>query len=176
MAVAWVLPRVNLPGLVGPYGPDPDWNHEMDDPAGSFDQTSGHGRSDAHWLIRGEDAAAGPQTGRIVMAGTFEVFLDEESNFRFRLKAPDGTVMAVSAAFDTKSAAVAGIAAVREYAGMGLIADLCPAGMLQKPAAAVPASAVPQTQHGRRKPADDFHIRARALRRAATAPRWAGVA
>ncbi|MET4096349.1 DUF1508 domain-containing protein [Arthrobacter sp. UYCu712] len=148
----------------------------MDDPAGSSDQTSGHGRSDALRPIRGDDAAAVPQTGRIAMAGTFEVFLDDESNFRFRLKAPDGTVMAVSAAFDTKSAAVAGIAAVREYAGMGLIADLCPAGMLQKPVAAAAPGAVPQAKDGRRKPAEDFHIRARALRRAATAPRWAGAA
>jgi uncharacterized protein YegP (UPF0339 family) len=66
------------------------------------------------------------------MAGLFEVFVDAESHFRFRLKAPDGTVMAVSRAFDDKPAAVAGIAAVRECAGtglicagMGLITDLC---------------------------------------------------
>ena len=62
------------------------------------------------------------------MAGTFEVFVDGESNFRFRLKAPDGTVMAESAAFSDKPAAVAGIAAVRECAGMGLMTDLCPEG------------------------------------------------
>jgi uncharacterized protein YegP (UPF0339 family) len=60
------------------------------------------------------------------MAGLFEVFVDAESHFRFRLKAPDGTVMAVSRAFDDKPAAVAGIAAVRECAGTGLITDLCP--------------------------------------------------
>jgi uncharacterized protein YegP (UPF0339 family) len=58
------------------------------------------------------------------MAGLFEVFIDAESHFRFRLKAPDGTVMAVSRAFDDKPAAVAGIAAVRECAGTGLITDL----------------------------------------------------
>ena len=44
----------------------------------------------------------------------FELFVDAESAFRFRLTAPDGTVMAVSKPFDTKTAAVAGIAAVRE--------------------------------------------------------------
>jgi uncharacterized protein len=60
------------------------------------------------------------------MAGIFELFLDSESHFRFRLKAPDGTVMAVSRGFHDKAAAVAGISAVREYAGMGLISDLCP--------------------------------------------------
>jgi uncharacterized protein YegP (UPF0339 family) len=59
------------------------------------------------------------------MAGLFEVFVDAESHFRFRLKAPDGIVMAVSRAFDDKPAAVAGIAAVRECAGTGLITDLC---------------------------------------------------
>jgi uncharacterized protein YegP (UPF0339 family) len=59
------------------------------------------------------------------MAGLFEVFVDAESHFRFRLKAPDGTVMAVSRAFDDKPAAVAGIGAVRECAGTGLITDLC---------------------------------------------------
>jgi uncharacterized protein YegP (UPF0339 family) len=76
---------------------------------------------------RGESRRmAGPrQTGRIVVAGLFEVFVDAESHFRFRLKAPDGTVMAVSRAFDDKPAAVAGIAVVRECAGTGLISDLC---------------------------------------------------
>lgn len=53
------------------------------------------------------------------MAGTFELFVDADANSRFRLTAPDGTVMAVSKAFDDKPAAVAGISAVREYAGMG---------------------------------------------------------
>ncbi|MDZ4093250.1 MAG: DUF1508 domain-containing protein, partial [Arthrobacter sp.] len=53
------------------------------------------------------------------MTGQFELFVDTDSRFRFRLRAPDGTVMAVSAAFPDKSAAVAGIAAVRECAGMG---------------------------------------------------------
>jgi hypothetical protein len=38
------------------------------------------------------------------MAGKFELFLDREANFRFRLRAPDGTVMAESAAFSDKSA------------------------------------------------------------------------
>lgn len=60
------------------------------------------------------------------MTGMFEVFIDEDMCFRFRLKAPDGTVVAVSRSFPDKSAAVSGISAVREYAGMGLITDLCP--------------------------------------------------
>ncbi|MGO4860077.1 YegP family protein [Arthrobacter sp. 2MCAF14] len=60
------------------------------------------------------------------MTGTFELFADENMSFRFRLKAKDGTVMALSRSFPDKPAAVAGITAVREYAGMGLITDLCP--------------------------------------------------
>jgi uncharacterized protein YegP (UPF0339 family) len=60
------------------------------------------------------------------MTGTFELFIDEDTHFRFRLKAPDGTVVAVSRSFPDKPAAVSGIRDVREYAGMGLITDLCP--------------------------------------------------
>ena len=60
------------------------------------------------------------------MTGAFELFTDENMQFRFRLKAHDGTVMALSRSFPDKPAAVAGITAVRECAGMGLITDLCP--------------------------------------------------
>ena len=67
------------------------------------------------------------------MAGMFELFNDEDAGFRFRIRAPDGTVMAVSRSFPDKPSAVAGIRDVREYAGMGHITDLCPA----PPAAAV---------------------------------------
>ena len=75
----------------------------------------------------GKDAASRiPQTERIAMAGMFELFVDTESAFRFRVTAPDGTIMVVSKPFNSKTDAVAGIAAVREYAGMGLITDSCP--------------------------------------------------
>ncbi len=60
------------------------------------------------------------------MAGSFELFVDAQSYVRFRIVAPDGTMLVVSRAFDDKPAAVAAIAAVREYAGMGHITDLCP--------------------------------------------------
>jgi len=58
------------------------------------------------------------------MAGMFELFIDADASFRFQLTAPDGTVVAVSPAFPDKAAAVEGIAAVREYAGMGHVRDL----------------------------------------------------
>ena len=135
------------------------------------DQT-GYGCSGAFRYARGDDAARhGPQTGRKVMAGMFEVFVDEASSFRFRLKAPDGAILAVSAAFNTKSAAVAGIAAVRECAGMGLITDLCPAGMVQTPAAAAVPRFNSKAHPSPRKPADVFHPRARTdLRRVQQRP------
>ncbi|MDQ0028394.1 YegP family protein [Arthrobacter bambusae] len=60
------------------------------------------------------------------MAGKFELFVDAKERYRFRLKAADGTVMAVSKDFETKRAAVVGIREVRACAGMGLITDLCP--------------------------------------------------
>ena len=60
------------------------------------------------------------------MAGVFELFSDEDSGFRFRIKAPDGTVMAISRSFPDKQSAVARIHDIREYAGTGQIRDLCP--------------------------------------------------
>lgn len=106
------------------------------------------------------------------MAGMFELFVDAKSAFRFRLTAPDGTVMAVSKPFDTKTEAVAGIAAVREYAGMGLITDSCRTlNEIDRRAhddAAAPAG------DSLKVPKIDFHTRARAVRRAVSGPRWAG--
>lgn len=110
------------------------------------------------------------------MAGMFEVFIDGESCFRFRLKAADGTIVAVSTAFDDKSAAVAGIAAVRECAGMGLVTDLCPVGGVKEPAIAARPSAAPQACEDQHNQADGFRTRAKSLRRAAIAPRWTGAA
>ena len=100
------------------------------------------------------------------MAGTFELFVDADACFRFRLRAPDGAVLAVSKAFADKPAAVAGITAVREYAGMGLISDLCPAAPPARPPAPRPR-AVPAPVPGvdRRVHDNDLRIRARALRR-----------
>ena len=129
-------------------------------------------------LVHGTDAEGRlSRTGRMAMAGKFELFLDAESKFRFRLKAPDGSVMAVSAAFEDKSTAVAGIAAVRECAGMGLISDLCSEagaqGRVQERASTVGA---PQARHDWHKRADAFHTRAKTIRRAASSPRWSGAA
>lgn len=106
------------------------------------------------------------------MAGMFELFVDAESAFRFRLTAPDGTVMAVSKPFDTKTDAVAGIAAVREYAGMGLITDHSTTTTNAAPQATW-SDAGNHNDHSP-LPKIDFHGRARAVRRAVSGPRWAG--
>ncbi|MGC0237413.1 YegP family protein [Arthrobacter sp. SD76] len=63
------------------------------------------------------------------MAGTFELFADEDSRIRFRLVAPDGSVLAVSGQYPDKYHAAAAIKDVRECAGTGLITDLAPAGL-----------------------------------------------
>jgi uncharacterized protein YegP (UPF0339 family) len=60
------------------------------------------------------------------MAGTFELFADEDSRIRFRLVMPDGHVLAVSGPFTDKHAAAAAIEEVRECAGTGLIRDVVP--------------------------------------------------
>jgi uncharacterized protein YegP (UPF0339 family) len=106
------------------------------------------------------------------MAGMFELFIDAESAFRFRLTAPDGTIMAVSKPFATKTDAVAGIAAVREYAGMGLITDHSTTSTNAAPLAAL--SDAGKHTDAPRIPKIDFHGRARAVRRAVSGPRWAG--
>lgn len=111
------------------------------------------------------------------MAGMFEVFVDGDSRFRFQLKAADGTVMAVSAAYEDKSAAVAGIAAVRECAGMGLVTDLCPVGKKALPSTPDPG-AFPQARDDQPMPTDNLWVFAlpKAICRSAAMARWTGAA
>lgn len=104
------------------------------------------------------------------MAGMFELFVDAESNFRFRLTAPDGTVLAVSKSFADKAAAVAGIAAVREYAGMGLIADLSQAGS-REGALGARAAASAEAHEIRRMSVAEIHARRRPAPRPANGRR-----
>ena len=114
-----------------------------------------------------------------IVAGNFEVFLDPESLYRFRLLAPDGTVMAVSGAFEDKRGVAAGIAAVRECAGTGLVTDLCPPGAVARPAAggacisAEPPAVVLPACDDQRLPARlHAFAPAKGPRQQATLPRW----
>lgn len=56
------------------------------------------------------------------MAGMFEVLVDAESGYR--LRSPDGVVLAVSESFTDKAGAVAGVREARECAGTALTTDL----------------------------------------------------
>ena len=101
-------------------------------------------RSDAFGAAAAKTLRAASLTGRTAMSGVFEVFVDAESQFRFRLKAPDGSVLAISAPFEDKRAAAAGIADVRECAGTGLITDLSAAAAPATKSAPVTESAAIQ--------------------------------
>lgn len=112
----------------------------------------------------------------VAMAGNFEVFVDADSLYRFRLLGPDGTVMAVSQAFQDKPAVKAGIDAVRECAGTGLVTDLCPAGAAATPAPLPVHEPTPAASQGGcgPRPATRLHIfsLAKGPRGLAAAPRW----
>ncbi|OAE00640.1 DUF1508 domain-containing protein [Arthrobacter sp. OY3WO11] len=117
------------------------------------------------------------------MAGKFEAFVDSDSSFRFRLLAPDGAVMAVSGPYRDKAALAAGIAAVRECAGTGLVTDLCSAGAATRQAhvpapAEEPATAAPRTEcEDQRVPAGGHaFVFAQGLRRQGPRPRWTAAA
>lgn len=56
------------------------------------------------------------------MAGTFEI-VNAEEDFYFRLKADDGTLVAVSPRYKTLNGVVRGINAVRESAATGLVVN-----------------------------------------------------
>lgn len=57
------------------------------------------------------------------MSGIFEILAAGEQSFHFRLRADDGTVVAVSPKFPDIAALVAGINAVRESAATGFVVD-----------------------------------------------------
>ena len=50
------------------------------------------------------------------MAGKFELYTDKSGEYRFRLKAGNGEVIAVSEGYSSKSAALNGIDSVRRTA------------------------------------------------------------
>ena len=96
------------------------------------------------------------------MTGMFELFTDTDTSYRFRLTAPDGTVMALSRPFPDLPAAVAGIAAVREYAGMGLVSEISAPrddALLQSAAEGIPVE--PSAQ---RRGVHEAHVQGRRAR------------
>jgi uncharacterized protein YegP (UPF0339 family) len=57
------------------------------------------------------------------MAGKFELYKDKGGKFRFRLKAGNGQIIAVSEAYETKASANNGIASVRKNAADAKLDD-----------------------------------------------------
>jgi uncharacterized protein YegP (UPF0339 family) len=58
------------------------------------------------------------------MAGRFELYADRNGNYRFRLKAANGEVIAVSEAYVSKASAMNGIEAVRKAAPAAELREL----------------------------------------------------
>lgn len=57
------------------------------------------------------------------MPGKFEVYRDQADKYRFRLKAGNGEVIAVSEAYTSKSSAIGGIESVRKNAPTAMLDD-----------------------------------------------------
>ncbi len=57
------------------------------------------------------------------MAGKFELFKDRSGGYRFRLKAGNGEIIAVSESYKTKSGAQNGIDSVKKNAPGALVDD-----------------------------------------------------
>lgn len=58
------------------------------------------------------------------MAGKFELYTDAKGKHRFRLKAGNGEIIAVSEAYESKSAAMNGIESIRHHAAEAPVQDM----------------------------------------------------
>jgi uncharacterized protein YegP (UPF0339 family) len=57
------------------------------------------------------------------MAGKFELYEDKSGGFRFRLKAGNGEIIAVSESYKTKASALGGIESVKSNAAEAKLDD-----------------------------------------------------
>lgn len=58
------------------------------------------------------------------MAANYEIFKDQKKKFRFRLKAPNGEIIAASEAYNAKDSCIKGLNAVKKYAAKAGVKDL----------------------------------------------------
>lgn len=58
------------------------------------------------------------------MSGKFEVYKDKAGEFRFRLKAGNGEIIAVGEGYKTHAAALSGIESVKKNAADAVVVDL----------------------------------------------------
>jgi hypothetical protein len=54
----------------------------------------------------------------------FEIFIDKKDEYRFRLKAPNGEIIATSEGYSTKHECINGIESVRENAPIAKIVEV----------------------------------------------------
>ena len=59
----------------------------------------------------------------VAMAAKFELYMDAEGKFRFRLKAANGEVIAASEAYESRSSAMNGIESIRRSAAKAAVVD-----------------------------------------------------
>jgi uncharacterized protein YegP (UPF0339 family) len=71
------------------------------------------------------------------MAAKFEIFIDRKKQYRFRLKASNGEIIAAGEAYETKAACLKGIKSIQKNAPTAAIID--PEEAAKKAAKAVPA-------------------------------------
>jgi len=72
----------------------------------------------------GPEIRAPRQFEETLMAGKFEIYTDKAGQFRFRLKAGNGEVIATSEAYTSKAGAKNGIASVQKNAPDAPTTDL----------------------------------------------------
>lgn len=58
------------------------------------------------------------------MAGTFEVYVDKAGEYRFRLKASNGEIIAVGEGYKTKDQCIAGVNSVKNHAPDAPVVDV----------------------------------------------------
>jgi len=58
------------------------------------------------------------------MAAKFELYKDKSGKFRFRLKAPNGQIIAVSEAYNSKTSAKNGIASIKKNAAKAAVVEV----------------------------------------------------
>ncbi|HET8600877.1 MAG TPA: YegP family protein [Segeticoccus sp.] len=78
------------------------------------------------------------------MAGKFELYTDKRGNYRFRLKAGNGQVIATGEDYPTRAAALKGIESIRKNAAEATLVDQTQDAGVPKPTAPVtPAEPTP---------------------------------
>lgn len=58
------------------------------------------------------------------MAAKFEVYVDKAKKYRFRLKAPNGQVIAVGEAYESKKSCLSGIESIKKNAPGAVVEEV----------------------------------------------------